>query len=41
MVSELANRWPARNPLSCDVTLREDVELHGAAQGVRTMWRSL
>ncbi len=29
MVSELANRWPARNPLSCDVTLREDVELHG------------
>jgi hypothetical protein len=29
MVSELGNRWPARNPLSCDVTLREDVELHG------------
>ncbi|HUD58007.1 MAG TPA: hypothetical protein VMQ99_00770 [Acetobacteraceae bacterium] len=29
MVLELANRWPARNPLSCDVALREDVELHG------------
>jgi hypothetical protein len=29
LVSELANRWPARNPLSCDVTLRKDVELRG------------